>query len=663
MGPNFSGWATKAGLKCSDGRTITPEAFKHMDGQKVPLVWQHDRTTPENVLGHAVLEHREDGTYAYCYFNDSPKAQHAKMMVEHEDVTSLSIYANQLIERSKSVYHGVIREVSLVIAGANPGALIDNVILAHSDGEKEPLDEAVIYTGLALEHEDQPTEKSVDETDKKEDDKKEDDKTVGDVYETFTDEQKDVVHFMIDAALKGEGTDAEHSAGNTDEDTLDHQEGSTMAPVVKNVFDKSDAPVADELRHSMTQDDLKNIFEEGVRTGSLKHAVEAYALQHGIENIDLLFPDAKTIQDRPEFDQRRVEWVAGVLAGTKHNPFSRIKTITADITQEEARAKGYIKGTYKEEEWFGLQKRLTTPATVYKKQKLDRDDILDITDFDVVAWLKIEMRMMLDEEIARAILVGDGRAVGDTDKVKDPIGATEGSGIRSIVNDHELFVTTVNVNLDDANSTPSEIVDAVVMAFEFYKGSGSPTFYTTQKQLSKLLLAKDTLGRRLYTSKAALADELGVANIVPVEVMGDTADLVGIIVNLSDYAVGTDKGGEVNWFDDFDIDYNKYTYLGETRLSGALTKIKSALVIKKVAAGAALVTPTEPTFVEATGVITIPTVTGVTYKRADTNATVAAGPMTALAAGASLGIYAVPTSGSYYFATNAEDSWTFDRDA
>lgn len=666
MVPDFSGYATKAGIKCADGRTIMPHAFKEQDGMRVPLVWQHGHTDPDNVLGHAILENREDGVYCRAYFNETPKGQNAKLLVKHGDIVSLSIYANRLVEQSKRVVHGVIREVSLVLSGANPGALIDNVNIAHSDGSIELLeDEAVITSGLELIHEDDST----------------DNRTVQDVYDSMTDEQKDVVHYMIGLALAG--SDMEHSDEDTedtveesnesdqsedtvsddsdtnndssDEDDLEHTEGNDE--MTRNVFEQGSADGA-TAQHVLSHSDIQSIVEDAKRSGSLKHAVEGYALKHGIDDIDILFPDAKAIMDRPEFDKRRTEWVAGVLSGTRKSPFSRIKTLSADLTFEEARAKGYVKAALKKEEFFGVAKRTTSPCTIYKKQKLDRDDIIDITDFDVVSWLKGEMRMMLEEELARAILIGDGRDPGDEDKIQD--GSNSGIGIRPIATEDELYCTTINV---EADFTPAQIIDTILTNRVYYKGTGTPTLYTKESVLTKMLLSKDTLGRRLYRNVGELADELRVAAIVPVEVMEDEPDLVGIIVNLQDYVVGADKGGEVGMFDDFDIDYNQYKYLIETRLSGALVKIKAALVIRQVAGNATLVVPTEPDFNASTGVITIPTVTGVTYKRADTDATVTAGAMSALAAGASLGIYAVPASASYYFETNANDEWTFTRDA
>lgn len=586
--PDFSGYATKAGLKCSDGRTIMPDAFKHQDKETVPLVWQHNHNEPSNVLGHAVLEHREDGVYAYAFFNGTDQAKNAKTLVEHKDITSLSIYANSLTEKSKQVIHGFIREVSLVLSGANPGALIDNITLAHSDGDLVTLDdEAIIYTGLELEHADGQSDSTDDS---------EDGPTVQEVYDSMTDAQKEVVHYMIGVALessteatkddKAAHSDSEDDSKKEEEkeedkekelvhsDDKNEEEGRRMT---RNVFEEQSGVDPDKVkRATLTHDAMREIVTDAQKSGSLKDAVEAYALKHGIDNIELLFPDARSITDTPEFDQRRVEWVSGVINGTRHSPFSRIKSLVADITVEEARALGYVKGNLKKEEFFGLTKRVTTPSTVYKKQQLDRDDIVDITDFDVVAWLKAEMRLMLDEELARAVLIGDGRDVASPDKIKDPAGSSEGAGIRSILHDHDLYAAKVEV---DANATPNEVVDAFVTNMGVYKGSGSPTLYTTLPFLTKMLLSRDGMERRMYRSVSELASELGVSNVVVVEVMESEPDLLGIVVNLKDYTIGADKGGEVNFFDDFDIDYNQYKYLYETRVSGALTKIRSAVVV------------------------------------------------------------------------------------
>jgi len=673
--PDFSGYATKAGLKCSDGRTITPDAFKHQDKETVPLVWQHGHNEPSNVLGYATLEHREDGVYCYGFFNDTEQAKNARTLVQHGDIKSLSIYANQLTEKAKQVLHGFIRELSLVLSGANPGALIDNVTLAHADGELVTLDdEAIIYTGLELHHADGESSEETKEETKEEKTEEvahsEENPTVQEVYDSMTPEQKDVVHYMVGAALDSmaealtneeTGQTVRQSATSDDEESTselahkdDEEEGRRMS---RNVFEQESEGKKEE--HVLTHDAIRGIVEDAKRGGSLKEAVETYALKHGIDNIEVLFPDAKLVTETPEFDSRRVEWVSNVMNGTKHSPFSRIKSLVADITFDEARARGYIKGNFKKEEWFAVSKRTTTPSTVYKKQKLDRDDIVDITDFDIVMWLKAEMRLMLDEELARAVLIGDGRDVDDEDKIKDPAGASEGAGVRSILHDHDLYVTTISV---DDSAPPPEVVDGIISAAQYYKGSGSPTFYTTLPVLTSLLLARDTLGHRLWKTPAELASEMGVSSIVTVEVMESEQDLLGIIVNMKDYTIGADKGGEVNFFDDFDIDYNQYKYLYETRISGALTKIRSAMVIKRAPVGSALVTPQQPDFDPETHTVTVKTTPGITYKNKETGATLTTASPVVLAEGDSLTVQANPDAGKY-FANNADDEWTFQHRA
>jgi HK97 family phage prohead protease len=639
--PDFSGWATKANLLCSDGRTILPGAFAHQDKAKVPLVWQHGHDDPDNVLGHTILENRDEGVYCYGYFNGTPKGSSAKELVKHNDIDSLSIFANKLVEKAKQVSHGIIREVSLVMARANPGALIDNIELQHSDGTTVIIDdEAVIYTGEQLEHADAPAKEEPE-------------------VEGPSVEQKEAVHYMVGAGIEAateqvdDKTTATHSALGGNE----KESGRTMK---RNVFEQEN-PTKPEgaARRTISHDDLKGIVADANRRGSLRDAFQEYALSHGIDNLDVLFPDAQAITNTPEFDKRRTEWVASVINGTKHVPFSRIKSLVADITVEEARARGYVKGNFKKEEFFALTKRATTPTTVYKKQKLDRDDIIDITDIDVVAWLKGEMRLMLDEEIAAAILIGDGRALDDDDKIKDPQAATEGAGIRSILHDHDLYAAKVDIPWSEDTATNSQIVDSIVSELALYKGSGTPTFYTTLGTVTRLLLTRDTLGRRLYRTVSELAAELGVDRIVNVDILDREPNCIGILVNLVDFACGTDRGGDVAMFDDFDIDYNQYKYLIETRLSGALTKIRSAIVFRKVDSALTLVTPVAPTFDPATGDIVVPAVTGVSYRRADTDAVVTNSTIT-LAVGESLSIYAVPTAGNY-FANSDNTEWGFTR--
>jgi HK97 family phage prohead protease len=656
---DFSGYVTKFGIKCSDGRTITSEAFKHQDGMQVPMVWQHQHDDPGNVLGHFELEHRDDGVYGYGFFNESEKADTARELVKHDDVKSLSIYANSLLEKASSVMHGVIREVSLVLAGANPGAFIDNIALKHGDETIVLEDEAIIYTGLELEH--------ADKKDTSTDDKSGDDKTVQDVYDSMSAEQKEVVHYMVGAAIE-QSKESDTAAQSATKPPNDNDDDKEIRHMSRNAFEaeREKSTEKEPERHVLSHDAIKGIVQDATRRGSLKEAVEHYALQHGINDIDTLFPDAKNVDNTPQLDLRRMEWVKSVLNGTRHSPFTRIKNIvTTGLKFEEARARGYIKGTLKKEEFFGLTSRVTTPATVYKKQKLDRDDIIDITDFDVVVWLKAEMRLMLEEELARAILVGDGRAVDDEDKIKDPAGANEGAGIRAIANDNELYAATVTAPADFSDDAGKiAFVEQVMQDMRFYKGSGSPTFYTTLGVVNALVLAKDGMGRRLWRTKSDLATEMGVGSIVEVEVMesDEYSDIVGVIVNLNDYTVGTDRGGDVSMFDDFDIDYNQYKYLIETRLSGALTKIRSALVVRRAAPGATLRVPVEPTFDEASGDITIPTATGMTFKRTDTGATTAQGSTVTVPNGESLEIQASPTAGNY-FETDQQDSWTFTNPA
>jgi hypothetical protein len=674
MEADFSGYATMVNLKCSDGRTIMPDAFKHMDGQKVPLVWSHGHNDVTNVLGHAYLEARDGSMYCYGYFNETEKGQNAKRLVMHGDIEALSIYANKLVEKSKSVFHGFIREVSLVLSGANPGAKIDNVRLKHNEFDTEEdwetLDEeAIIHTGLRLEFEKSSSEEGDSEPDEEVGTEHEevvvhaDTDTLQDVYDSLSEEQKNLFVYMIGTAVEAaESSSAEHSDDNDEDESLDHKEGTE--DMTRNVFQSAAAGnVKEKVRKELSHDDVRGIVQDAMKNGSLRDTVEAYVLKHGIDDIETLFPDAQTIEALPQFNKRRSEWVTGVLNGTRHSPFSRVKTIWADITQAEARAKGYIKGNYKIEEWFAVTKRTTNPTTIYKKQKLDRDDVVDITSFDVIAWIKAEMRLMLEEELARAVLLGDGRAVDSDDKVKDPMGASAGDGIRSILNDHELFVTTVNVNVDDALSSYDEVIDAVMDGMEYYKGTGTPTFYTTIRTLNKFLKAKDSTNRRLYRNKEEVAQALGVAKIVEVEPMNDYDGLIGVIVNLDDYTIGADKGGEINTFDDFDIDYNQQKYLIETRLSGGLTKIKSALVIRSTGASdAAITSVNDPTFVNATGVVTIVATTNVVYKNADTGATLSTGAQIALAVGATLNVQATAAAG-YYFPNDAETLWTFRRRA
>lgn len=659
MDHDFGGYVTKAGLRCSDGRTITPEAFKHMDGQQVPLVWQHMHNSPENVLGHVVLEHRVDGMYGRGFFNETDAGKSAKALVMHEDVDSLSIYANQLVEKQKTVLHGQIRETSLVLAGANPGAKIDYVRVAHGDGTETELDdEATITTGLALELE--HAAKS---------------KTYQDVYDTLNDEQKALVEVMLAKALgeaqqsaveepekkETEGEDKpedkpedDKKDEGSDDKTLEHKEKD--ATMTHNVFEKQDNKTAGgDVRTggTLTHAQISTIVDDAKKLGSFKEAFLAHADEYGITNIEVLFPDAQAIENKPEWITRRMEWVEGVLNATRKLPFSKIKSLSADLTHEEARAKGYIKATMKKEQFFSIAKRETGPKTIYKKQKLDRDDIIDITDFDVVAWLWVEMRFMLREEIARAILIGDGREIDDEDKIDE-------TKIRPIAFDDEFYTDVITV---PAAATHADLMEALLVGRETYKGT-NPTAYMTQGAATRLLLERDSLGRRLYRNLGELASELMVKEIVFVPVMEDLKrdgkEVLMIIVNLADYAVGSTRGGEITTFDDFDIDFNQYKYLIEGRMSGALTQHKRAQVV--TVGTSTEVTPTTPPFNSSTGVVTIPTVTGVTYKNEDTGATLAAGAQPALAAGQTLNVQAEPNAG-FHFPHNYDADWSFTRPA
>lgn len=574
---DFSGWATKANLKCSDGRTIMKDAFKDNDGKQVPLVWNHQHNDPDNVLGHALLENRNEGVYAYCKFNDSESGKTAKLLVQHGDVNALSIYANQLKQHMSNVVHGNIREVSLVLAGANPGASIDSIIMHGEESDEE----GIIYTGetLSLSHSSEDELAHANEENKEdkqmaEENKAGGEKTVADVFNTLTEEQKTVVYAMIGQALEDAGV------SDDNDEEINHSEGGTD-DMKTNVFEQTNETNEGVLSH----DAMQTIINDGKRYGSLKESFLAHAGDYGIDNIDYLFPEAQTLNKTPEFIQREMGWVQKVMNGTHHTPFSRIKSVFADITEDEARARGYMKGKLKKEEVFSLLKRTTTPTTIYKKQKLDRDDVSDIVDFDVVAWLKSEMRMMLDEELARAILIGDGRLASSDDKINE-------ANIRPIYNDEELYTiqTTVTVG---ANATADEkakaMIRAAIKARKDYRGSGTPTFFTTEDVLTDALLLEDTMGHRLYKNAGEVADAMRVKEIVTVPVMEgmkgkNGGDLIGIIVNLTDYNVGADKGGAINMFDDFDIDYNQQKYLIETRCSGALTKPKSAIAIEMTTA-------------------------------------------------------------------------------
>lgn len=593
---DFSGWATRNDLRCSDGRIIHKDAFKGNDGQKVPLVWNHQHNDPLNVLGHAILENRDEGVYAYCVFNDTESGTNAKLIVEHGDVSALSIYANQLKQQGSNVLHGAIREVSLVLAGANPGAFIDSII-SHGEASEE---EAIIYTGKKIELYHAAYDKQSDKNDDtKNSTEEKDEETVADVFNTLNEKQKTVVYAMIGQAL-GENEESE----DTDENNEPTKEDKAMK---HNVFDKEDQRDETVLSHS----DIEAIFTDAKRFGSLRDAVAQYevsedalthsvtdaggnAVTYGIANMDYLFPDARAISNIPDFISRDMAWVAKVMAA-KHLPFSRVKSLHANITMDEARAKGYIKGNQKTNEVFALLKRTTTPTTIYKKQKLDRDDIVDIVDFDTVAWLKGEMRMMLNEEIARAALVGDGRTAGTDDKISE-------DNIRPIWTDNATYTVrkpiTVSADATDGDKAKA-FIRAAIKSRKDYKGSGNPTLFTTEDVLTDCLLMEDGNGRVIYETVDKLKTALRVSDIVTVPVMeglsregtgtdiGYDFGLMGIIVNMSDYGFGADKGGAVNMFEDFDIDFNQQKYLIETRCSGALMRPYSAIVLELKTASSA----------------------------------------------------------------------------
>ena len=611
---DFSGWATKNDYPCSDGRTIRKGAFIKDHGKKVPLVWNHRHDSIDNVLGHAYLENRDEGVYAYCFLNDTEMGQNAKEYVRHGDLSALSIWANGLKQNRGDVLHGCIRELSLVLAGANPGAYIDNPI-SH-DGDDDTSEAAIMFVipqdrpkFNELQHSEEETEVEEPETETSQEDETEeviehaddseeskDDETVQDVFNTLTDKQKNVVYYLIAEAVDNAASEVEHS-DDDGEDFSEENDETTQGDEVEmkhNVFNAVEGTSAEDiLQHSA--EDINNVFEDAQKSQvtSLRKAF----LSHGITEIESLFPDYKNLDTPPAFIKRPDGWVSKVMGGVKHTPFSRIRSRFADITGDEARARGYVKGNQKVDEVFGLLSRTTDPQTIYKKQTLERDDIIDITDFDVVAWLKLEMRQMLEEEIARAILVGDGRASNHRDKIKE-------EHIRPIwTDDAELFTINTMIELGDtdtANTRADKFIDAEVRAQADYTGAGNPTLFIDQSVYADMLLMKDRNGRRIYTSTSELATALLVNEIVPVPVMknktrtvttGTGQDavttnrtLLGIVVNLSDYNVGADKGGAVALFDDFDIDYNANKYLIETRMSGALVTPRSAIIMESIPA-------------------------------------------------------------------------------
>lgn len=586
---DFSGWATKNDLLCSDGRTIRRDAFKDNDGKVVPLIWNHDHTDPSNVLGHALLKNVADGIYAYGSFNSNPKAREAATLLAHGDIKALSIWANKLQQRGGDVLHGDIKEVSLVLAGANPAAIIDSVMVHGEESDEE----AIIYTGESICHssgelkdEAEETEETVEHADDKADEpeKSDDDETVADVFKTLSEKQKNVVYALIAEALS-------ENKGEENEDNK--EEDSVMK---HNVFEPQNN---EQQENVLSHADVAAAFTDAKRYGSLKDSFVAHGLtevnymghadgDYGIKNIDYLFPDARTLNNTPDFIKREDSWVRNFMSKVHRSPFARIKSVHANITEDEARAKGYIKGNMKKEEVFTLLKRTTTPTTIYKKQKLDRDDVIDIVDLDTVAWVKGEMRGQLDEEIARASLVGDGRSAADEDKINE-------MNVRPIWTDDDLYSIKVPIAVatgDDDNKKATNFIRAAIKNRKNFRGSGTPILYTTEDMLSDMLLLTDTTGRDIYDTVEKLCKKLRVSDIVTVPVMegltrqveSKTRTLAGIIVNLQDYNIGADKGGSINMFEDFDIDYNQMKYLIETRCSGALTKPYSAMVLEFEAA-------------------------------------------------------------------------------
>lgn len=565
---DFSGWATKNNIRCSDGRTIKPDAFAEQDGSTVPLVWNHNHVDADNVLGHAILENRGQGVYAYCYLNNTEQGNNARELVSHGDICALSIFANQLKQNGGDVIHGSIREVSLVLAGANPGAKIENV-MSHGENCDE---EAIIYNNndtLDLQH----SEENKKMEEKKEEPKTEEEKTVKDVIDSMTEEQKNVMYALIGEAI--EQAKAEKAKeSNEEEKVMKH-----------NAFEKENENEQETLSHSELNALIKEAKDNGksLKNTFLAHGVDnTEYLEHSITNVGNLFPEAQLVDKVPALVSRDMDWVSNVMGAVKHTPFSRVKSTYANITGDEARAKGYVKGNQKVEEVITALKRTTDPQTVYKLQKMDRDDVIDITDFDVVAWIKGEMRIMLNEELARAILIGDGRESSSNDKI-NPL------HIRPVLGDDATYTikrSLVRAENETDEAFAKDFIHDVIRSRKDYKGSGNPTLYTTEDMLTSMLLIEDTTGRIIYDTMDKLKTALRVKDIVTVPVMegvsrkdgeNTTYNLMGILVNLNDYNVGADKGGSVNMFDDFDINYNKYEYLIETRCSGALVKPYSAI--------------------------------------------------------------------------------------
>lgn len=666
--PDASGWASKANTRCKDGRTIKSDAFAHQDGHEVPLVYMHDHEDITNVLGHAVLTNKPEGLWADLFFNDTPNGQHAKKAVIHKDIRAMSIWANELVERAKEVFHGAVKEVSLVLGGANPGALIQSVIMEHGDGTEETLnDQAIIFMGLNIEHVDSDAGESLSHEDGGDGgDAGASEKTAQDIYDTLDGDQKLLLHWMLgESAGAKSGTETGSSAEHNDKGgkALQHndagdgnQEGAPVGgkKVIKhNVFEKGGdggEAVGGELMHSIPMDDVKGILAHAAKVKNLDVAIQSWIdknadkLEHGVENLDILMPQARALTTMPTPDDRRREWVAKVLSGVNYVPFAALKSWSVDLTFEQARARGYITGNFKKEQFIAVAQRETRPTTFYVKQKFDRDTVLDFTNFDLIMWVKGIMRIALEEEFARAILLGDGREADDEDKINE-------TKIRPIATDDPFYTVTVTVDSDD----PLDLVDTMILEREQYKGTGQPTFFTTQRWLSRALTRRNNDDVKLWKNKQELAADMDVADIVPVEIMGlpEYAHIVGVMVNLRDYAVGTDKGGETTLFDDFDIDFNLYKYLYEGRSSGALMDPWTAQVFVQEVGDA--VTATAPTQDPETFVVTIPDVANVTYKDGEGNV-LADGPVT-LEAGDVLTVTAWAADG--YHLANGRRRWTF----
>lgn len=614
--PDFSGWATKNDLLCADGRIIRRDAFKDNDGQTVPLVYMHQHHDPLNVLGHCELENRPEGVYCYGFFNDTESAQHIRSAMEHGDITSLSIYANKLVQKGNNVLHGAIREVSIVLAGANPGAYIDNPVLVHGEGTEnesyeDDLTEAIIYadSDIELYHADDFDEEDADEDDYESEDEDMNDKSVQDIIDTMDDDQLEAMYYVVGAALEDQAAEYENDEDAEDEGDYDEEDIDGEDAEDEEDYDDED----DDMRHNvfegdyyegdyLSHDDMKMIIDDAQRMGSLRDAVNAHmengVLMHanygdlidktdtsagvtyatgnstyGLNDMDMLFPEFRNLNNPPEWIRRPADWVAEFFSNVHRTPFSRIKSQFADLTEDAARAKGYLKGHMKKEQVFSLLKRTTDPQTIYKKQKLDRDDVVDITDFDVVAWIKSEMRGQLDEEIARAALIGDGRIGSDDDKISE-------DHIRPVLTDNQLFTIR-----HYCSGTPRSVINSMIKARKNYRGSGNPIGYVSTDILNDLLLMTDQMGRDLFKSVNELATKCRVRKFTEMEQMEGLKykgfDVLAIILNPNDYNIGADKGGAVSLFDDFDIDYNQMKYLIETRCSGALTKPFSAIVVLK----------------------------------------------------------------------------------